>query len=284
LAAADGLVRLRNSAGDFAAISLYGGQVLSWRTADCRERLYRSPQVQIRGRAVRGGVPVCFPQFANRGPLAKHGFARTSLWNLAGAPALDHETGVASACLVLQDCVQSRAFWPHGFRVQLQVSLGKGWLEVALQVLNTGESAFEFTAALHTYLAVSDVRDASLAGLARVSYIDSLQALDEQNNDVLVSQESSPLRITDELDRIYLKTPGELQLQDREIASLRIVQSGFLDTVVWNPGRAKAAALGDMPAADWTRMLCVEAAQVGQPVVLQPGERWLGSQRLAACD
>ena len=284
LADADGLVRLRNPAGDFAAVSLYGGQVLSWRTADCAERLYCSPlAAQTRGRAVRGGVPVCFPQFANRGPLVKHGFARTSLWHLAGAPELNQETGVASACLELQDCVQSRAFWPHGFRVELQVSMGQGWLEIALQVLNTHESAFEFTAALHTYLAVADVRDATLAGLERVSYIDSLEPMDEQNNEVLFSQANTPLRMTGELDRIYLKTPGELQLQDREISSLRIVQSGFLDTVVWNPGPAKAAALGDMPAADWTRMLCVEAAQVGQPVVLQPGDRWLGSQCLTLC-
>jgi len=284
LVAADGLVRLRNSAGDFAAISLYGGQVLSWRTADFRERLYRSPQMQIRGRAVRGGMPVCFPQFANCGPLVKHGFARTSWWHLAGASALDQETGVASVCLVLQDCVQSRAFWPHGFQVQLLVSMGKGWLEVALQVLNIRASAFEFTVALHTYLDVADVRDTALTGLERVSYIDSLVPLDEQNNEVLFSQASAPLRITGELDRIYFKTPGELQLQDRDVSTLRIVQSGFLDTVVWNPGPAKAAALGDMPAADWTRMLCVEAAQISQPVVLQPGDRWLGSQRLAACD
>lgn len=283
-AAADGLVRLRHSAGDFAAVSLYGGQVLSWRTAGGGERLYCSPMAaQTRGRSVRGGVPVCFPQFANRGPLVKHGFARTSWWDLSAAPSVSPEAGVINASLVLHDCMQSRAFWPHGFRVELHLSLGHGWLQIALQVRNTGESAFEFTAALHSYLAVADVRDAALTGLERVSYIDSLEPLDAQSNEAILSQTGSSLRVTGELDRIYLKTPGQLQLSHPESSALRIEQSGFADTVVWNPGPAKAAVLGDMPAADWTRMLCVEAAQVGQPVVLQPDVRWLGSQRLTAC-
>jgi glucose-6-phosphate 1-epimerase len=283
LAAADGLVRMRNTAGDFAAVSLYGGQVLSWRTADCCERLYRSPQAQIRGRAVRGGVPVCFPQFANRGPLVKHGFARTSWWQLVRAPETNHDTGVVRADLVLANCVQSKIFWPYEFRLELQVSLGKGWLEIALHVINTGDCDFEFTGALHTYLAVTDVHNATLVGLEQASYIGSLEPLDSYNKEVILSKTSTPLKISGELDRIYLKSPSELQLRDCEIATLNIVQSGFRDTVVWNPGPAKSAALGDMPAADWQRMLCVEAAQVEQPVVLQPGHRWLGSQRLVVC-
>ncbi len=59
-----------------------------------------------------------------------------------------------------------------------------------------------------------------------------------------------------------------------------MTQRGFDDVVVWNPGPAKAARLGDMPPEDWTRMLCIEAGAIAQPVQLAPGKTWIGVQRI----
>ena len=50
--------------------------------------------------------------------------------------------------------------------------------------------------------------------------------------------------------------------------------------VVWNPGPVRAAALADLPDADWLQMLCVEAAQVFDPVSIPAGGQWVGWQRL----
>ena len=50
--------------------------------------------------------------------------------------------------------------------------------------------------------------------------------------------------------------------------------------MIWNPGAEKAAALNDLEPGGWQRMLCVEAAVVGRPVHLAPGERWQGRQQL----
>jgi glucose-6-phosphate 1-epimerase len=50
--------------------------------------------------------------------------------------------------------------------------------------------------------------------------------------------------------------------------------------VVWNPGEAKCAALADMPAHGFARMLCVEAAQVFEPISIPAGGQWVGWQRL----
>jgi glucose-6-phosphate 1-epimerase len=33
----------------------------------------------------RGGVPVCFPQFGQLGPLGQHGFARNSMFRVTEA-------------------------------------------------------------------------------------------------------------------------------------------------------------------------------------------------------
>ena len=44
--------------------------------------LYVSPVSVAGTQAVRVGKPVLFPQFADRGPLKKHGFARDLPWQL----------------------------------------------------------------------------------------------------------------------------------------------------------------------------------------------------------
>lgn len=267
------MVALHNAAGDELAISLHGGQVLSWRSAVAGEQLYASPDAQPGpGRAVRGGVPVCFPQFAARGPLVKHGFARTVPWKLITPPSSG--APVAQARLGLDDAAAVQPGWPHRFVLTLDVELGSGWLAMTLGVTNRGAAPLAFTAALHTYLLAGDVRLARLHGLRGCRYEDALQS------NTLVDEAQAALGFDGELDRVYLNTPPALCLARPGLPDLQVAQQGFADTVVWNPGPARAAALGDMPAADWTRMLCVEAAVVGRPVSLAPQEHWQGTQRL----
>lgn len=270
-------VSLRNAAGDAAVVSLHGGQVLSWSTVGRGEHLYCSPlSVAAAGAVVRGGVPICFPQFAARGALPKHGFARNLDWEyLDAAPPLAAAVPtVAVARFRLGDSAATRSIWAHAFALELMVTLGPGWLEITLRATNRGDSAWSFTGALHTYLAVNDIRQVGLAGLAGCQYEDALLA------DALASESDEELHFSAEIDRVYLDPPATLLLQSSGASRLRIEQQGFADTVVWNPGPNKALALGDLPANDWLRMLCVEAACVQRPIRLEPGQSWQGSQRL----
>lgn len=267
-----GLVRLRNAAGDEAAASLHGGQLLSWRPAGHAEQVYVSPLSRpSAGKAVRGGSPVCFPQFSERGPLPRHGFARTRRWELVTSPAPLAE--VAEATLQLDSAMTSTR-WNHPFCLVLVLRLGPRWLELNLQVGNTGRTAFEFTGALHTYLAVADVRQVLLRGLRGREYEDMVAG------NQVGKESADALAIADETDRVYRAVSQPLDLQQPGGPSLRITQQGFADVVVWNPGPAKAAVLGDMPPQDWTKMLCVEAAAIQHPVHLAPGKTWSGLQRL----
>jgi glucose-6-phosphate 1-epimerase len=268
----DARVALRNSAGDQAIVSLHGAQLLSWLPAGAGEQLYLSPLSRpAAGKSVRGGAPICFPQFAERGPLPKHGFVRTSRWELV-APQAPHQD-VAEARFQI-DSVTAGVRWEHAFCLVLVVRLGPGWLELHLQAANTGRTAYDFTAAIHTYLAVPDVRTASLHGLRGCVYEDNLAGLQRHT-------EAAPvLGFQDEIDRVYLQVPPALRLDGDGVPARRVVQDGFQDVVVWNPGPAKAARLGDMPPQDWLRMLCIEAAAVGEPVRLAPGKTWRGLQRL----
>jgi glucose-6-phosphate 1-epimerase len=265
-------VILHTARGDTVLVSLHGAQVLSWRPAGGAEQLYRSPSsLPSAGKSVRGGVPVCFPQFSDRGPLPKHGFARISRWEAVAAPANGGE--VAEAHFQLDSSMLPHA-WEQAFCLVLVVRVGSGWLELQLQVANPGHAPFDFTAALHTYLALQELGSASVSGLQGVAYEDALQG------HALKTDLQAALAFPGEVDRVYRDVPADLLLQGGGMPARRVLQQGFADAVLWNPGPAKASRLGDMPADDWQRMVCIEAAAVARPVTLAPGKTWRGTQRL----
>lgn len=255
--------------GDRAVVALHGAQVLSW-VSGGRERLYLSPRSVMNGQAaIRGGIPVCFPQFNQRGPLPKHGFARNLAWTVVETEL--HEDS-ALLTLALTDSAVTRQWWPQSFKALVRVLLTPGALRVGLEVRNTDQQTLRFTGALHTYLAVSDVTQARLFGLGGQAEWD---AVTDRHRCA-----DPELRFVGEFDRVYTASCEPLELEDGPHV-LGIEQDvDWAETVVWNPGAVKGAALADMPAEGWQHMLCVEAAQVHDPVELEPGEQWEGSQCL----
>lgn len=259
-------LRLQLGCGDSALIALHGAQVLSWVAAG-RERLYLSPNAVFDGQAaIRGGIPLCFPQFNQRGPLPKHGFARNLPWQPLQVQA-------DQVLLQLVDDAQTRRLWPHGFTAQLQVQLAPGRLHVELRVHNSGSAALEFTAALHSYLRVADIAAARLQGLDGCARWDAVR-------DVHGVQQGD-ITFDGEYDSVLQAAAGPLQLHDGA-ERLHLAQSPLWgQTVVWNPGAALCARLPDMPPAGYREMLCVEAAQIDAPITLAPGGHWQAWQRLS---
>ncbi|RYE91922.1 MAG: D-hexose-6-phosphate mutarotase, partial [Oxalobacteraceae bacterium] len=260
-------VKLTAPDGASATIALQGGHLISWVPAGGVEQLYLSPRSEfVPGKAIRGGVPVCFPQFAEQGALPKHGFARTLPWELVSQ---EQGRDDALAVLRLRDSDATRALWPHAFELELSVRVGARSVDIELACENTalaGEAALRFTAALHTYLRVADLDAVSVEGLAGLRYFDSIkQAEALQRMDLLLTGEKGVL----DLDRIYfgVKERPLLVTEDRRQVVVR--QQGFDDAVVWNPGPERCARLADMPPDGWSEMLCVEAACIGRPVVLE---------------
>lgn len=270
------LTRLAIDSADGArgAISTHGAHLLSWQPAGGGEWLYLSGRAQAGpGQAIRGGVPVIFPQFAGEGPLPKHGFARGLPWALIAHGRDDAGRGYARYALTDSDA--TRAIWPHAFVAELTVTLGGTQLQIALQIHNTGNATFTFTAALHSYFRVGTVADARIIGLQELHYRDSANG-----NAACVEREAS-VAVIGEVDRIYFNAPASVELRDGSRA-LRVVQHGFNDLVVWNPGAGKAAALADLDPGGWQQMLCIEAAVISTPVTLAAGAEWRASQILEA--
>src|SRR5574343_363430 len=256
--------------GDRLVVARHGAHVLSWVAAG-RERLYLSPRSVMDGKAaIRGGIPVCFPQFNQRGKLPKHGFARNLPWTVQPA-RLDVEQ--AHLVLSLADNAATRAWWPQAFEARLMIALAPGALTVELAVRNTDIQPLAFSGALHTYLAVSDVALVCLRGLGGRAEWDAVADRHGTGAD--------GLRFEGEFDRVYTAAPSGYALQDGA-QTLTIEQDlDWAHTVVWNPGADKCATLVDMPEDGWRQMLCVEAAQVYEPITVAPGDFWQGAQRLS---
>jgi glucose-6-phosphate 1-epimerase len=272
--AAPPVLTIRADDGAIAEVHRHGAHVTSWRPmGDADDRLYLSARSEFGGSAaIRGGVPVIFPQFAAEGPLPRHGFARTSLWSLGGIGRT--ADGTAEADFVLRDSAETRAIWNAGFKAVLSVSVVGRRLAITLRVENVGEEAFSFTAALHTYLRVRDADDAEIHGLRGTRYRVS-------GDRTLVADDAERLVVRDYVDRVYVGAPPRLELHERDRATI-VEAEGFRDAVIWNPGRERAAALRDLEPGDERRFVCIEAAAVQTPITLGSGRRWTGSQTLTA--
>ncbi len=69
--------------------------------------------------------------------------------------------------LRLRDTPYSRAMWDHAFELDYEIVLGARQLSLTLVARNPGPKEFAFTAALHSYLGVADVRDDAVMVLVR---------------------------------------------------------------------------------------------------------------------
>ena len=270
-------VRLCAPDGATATITLHGAHVVSWKSRQGVEQLYLSPNTRFEsGQAIRGGVPVVFPQFNTRGVLPRHGFARTCRWAMVeDAAAADAKQGACSVTLALQSHKVIKALWPYAFGCALTVSLEDERLVMTLTVNNSGSEAFSFQAALHTYLAIGALESIGLSGLDGYDFEDCTAA---GGNAV---KPHTPLQPFEAIDRIYFNAPGQLQLQSA-LGLVELQHSGFSDVVVWNPGGAAAACPPDLPKDGFRQFLCVEAARIGQPVLLAPQQAWSGTQAIRA--
>ena len=251
-----------------AEIYLHGAQVTAWRPAGEEQVIFLSEHSKWEdGRAIRGGIPVCFPWFRAKADDANapaHGFVRTKEWNLESVHARDDGT-VTVVCATGSD-ESSRRWWPHEFRLAHRITVGKT-LEMELTVTNTGSTAFRFEEALHTYFRVADVERVEVRGLEGVAFLDN-----EDGNRRKVQQDG--LRLAGPLDNAYLESRGAVEFADPVLGRVvRTAKENSSTTIVWNPWRQGAAKLSDLGDEEWKQMICVEASNIlGGAISLDPGK------------
>ncbi len=241
--------------GDSVRVSDFGAQVLSWRSRG-HERMFCSERAVVDGSAaIRGGVPVCFPQFNARGPLPKHGLARRTTWQYQSAEV---QGEAITARWQWDAAAPLHTDFPHALRAELAVTLSADQLQITLSATNTGDTAFAFTGALHTYLVVQGADMAALHGLEGAAFWDAAKGF-------APAVQQGAVALGEEVDRVYARSSQPLELCD---AAGRLCIS------------QDAAWPETVQPTDWMRMLCVEAAAINQPVALHPGQHWQAAQIL----
>ncbi len=264
-----GLDRLAlNAAEGGALVYLQGAHVAHFQPGGGRPVLWMSAESRFEtGKALRGGVPICFPWF---GPKAgspeapMHGYARILPWTVG---AVKRETD-GSLCAVLELTPQAAVGggFPGELSATLAVTVSRS-LRMELTARNVGRAAATFEEALHSYLAVSDVRQVRIGGLEGVGYVDKTAGMARKPG------ESVPIAIAAETDRVYTGATGIVTVEDPGWRRRVVVgKQGSATTVVWNPWVAKAKAMPDFGDDEWTGMVCVETANaLDDAIHLAPG-------------
>jgi len=264
-----GLPKVRvTTAAATAEIYLHGAQVTAWKPAGAEEAIFVSEQSHWQdGKAIRGGVPICFPWFrakADDPHAPSHGVVRTKQWRLDSITS-EKDGSVAVVCSTGSDTT-TRRWWPHEFRLVHRITVGRA-LKMELTATNTGSAPLWFEEALHTYFRVGQVESVRIRGLDGVTYLDNTDANRKkvQSGDVI---------FTSATDNAYLKTQALLELVDPVLGRvIRTEKQRSATTVVWNPWRQGAASLADLGDEEWRAMACVEASNILESAIfLGPGE------------
>jgi D-hexose-6-phosphate mutarotase len=262
------LVMLRLSgAHSSLEVASQGAHVCSWQLHHGEPVLFMSPKSHfLKGKAIRGGVPVIFPWFGKRedDPTApQHGFGRVANWKQTRGEV--DQNGAAVAEFQLKDNDSTRKSWPFSFTAKLTIE-GQTQLRITLEIQNTDSKPFTFGAGLHSYFCVSDIERIKILGLEGTEYIDQVAA------NAVRKQPNYAITFDGELDRIYFDTDATCVIHDpgneRRIV---IAKSGSKSTVVWNPWTGKAGSMADLGADNWRGMVCVETTNAGpDSVTLTP--------------
>mmetsp|Transcript_15539 Transcript_15539/g.41792 ORF Transcript_15539/g.41792 Transcript_15539/m.41792 type:complete len:285 (+) Transcript_15539:190-1044(+) len=265
-----GLVVELSAGTSRASVHAFGAHVTKYCVDDVDVLFLSKRAVLDRSKAIRGGIPVCWPQFGPHGPLNQHGFARTTVWTLRSREA----TTESAVCeFELHDTEESRKVWPYRFKVSLKVSLSNKALAIDWLVENASDAeSFEMSGALHSYFAVNDIHKVSVGRFEPgSSFVDDLDNFTVKKND------QSTVSIDAEFDRVYLASSNQVDIVEDGVRTIHMQKSDSLpDAVVWNPWEHKAKGMSDFGDEEYKSMVCVEPALFHR-VQLEPRASWRAS-------
>ncbi|PTY37301.1 hypothetical protein BGP77_04080 [Saccharospirillum sp. MSK14-1] len=206
------------------------------------------------GRAIRGGIPICWPWFGDHESNADapaHGLARTRVWEWE----LLAETEQRTDLRLWLDTDGTDPGFPHQARAELLVSVGDS-LILALTTQNLSKQPFQLSQALHSYFPITDLSKAAIGGLDGQFYHNKLTGQS--------ATWPTSFRVDQEVDCIVLDRGAPLRLNRGDGHITQIKRQGSRSVVVWNPWVDKSKTLSNFNDHDYQHMLCLEAANAAE--------------------
>ncbi len=233
------------------ALSEWGAQVLWYRPAGHRPVLWTTDSPAAKPKALRGGVPICWPWFGDHPTdafLPAHGVARTAQWEISRKEMDD-------TSLFIELSPQEMPLW-NTVELGLQIQASATALTLMLTSRNRGAADVEVSQALHSYLAISSRSKVEVTSLDGNKYADKLAGFDEFT-------QQGPLIFDQPVDRIYQSESAVLLRDEGWQRVLEVDKLASGSTVVWNPGEA-GASIGDIGQRQYDQFVCFEAARTRQ--------------------
>lgn len=248
-----------------AEIYLHGAHVTNFKKHNEAPILFLSQCSRFEAnQPIRGGIPVIFPWFGAREGMVTHGFARIKPWEIKEIiPAPDSSVSVRFR---LPNYPEAGAHPP--FLAEYVVTVNESLTLELIVTNNSTDESLEFEECLHTYFAVEDIGATTITGLKGHSYLDKVA------NFAKKAETDEAIRITSEVDRIYLDASGTTEIHDARLKRvIRVAKENSTSTVVWNPWIAKSQQMPDFGNEEYQKMVCVESGNVNvNKRLLAPGK------------
>lgn len=238
-----------------------GAQVLIY-----QDFFYLSPVVLDFGFPRRGGVPILFPQFADRGELTKHGFVRGIQWEM-----VSHDLNGLSEHLSYELNINPNNFgdWPHVANLRLDVVTEAKSITFSLTIKNHGEKSFSWTGGLHPYFKIENLLNVRIEGLkgCKVENKYKFDQTHQLNQFLLFDGEP--------FESLFLSS-SDLVIHENH-KSLHLCSTGFSEWMIWNPGQSGVKDFLDIPENDWLKFICIEPVIAHQPQLIEGGGQFTGT-------
>jgi glucose-6-phosphate 1-epimerase len=227
------------------------------------------------GLAIRGGVPICWPQFGTFDETAadscklKHGFVRTSSsWTIL-------RQSEDSVTLVLKSDDETRKCWAKDFEFAYTISLGNNSVRMEMEVRNDNSDSLEFTGCLHSYWTCSSSEKCAVEGLKGIKFDTGIGS--NFRGDAVEDRSCVPFVDAKETQLLYGEAGDAVTLIEDGKRRLRLTKCNLPDWILWNTGEENGSGIKDLKEGEYKKYVCVEPGFASRPIRVAPGSSWIAS-------